>query len=200
MLTFDRSLFEAINAGPSTPLFWIDAARWISVTLPVWAGIALLAWAVLGSKEHRWVICKALVAMGATWIGVHLLRWGVPAPRPAQLGVGIQWLDHAARAGFPSMHAAQAFALATCLALGQLPRIATAAFAIATAIAWSRVFLGVHFPLDVLAGATTGLLAAGAVNWAWLGASQSLQSGPLSWQRKFSAYSSHLARPWARRR
>jgi undecaprenyl-diphosphatase len=200
VLTFDRSLFEAINAGPSTPIFWIDAARWISVTLPVWAGIALLVWAVLGSTEHRWVICKALVVMGATWIGVHLLRWGVPAPRPAQLGVGFQWLDHAARAGFPSMHAAQAFALTTCLALSQLPRIATAAFAVATAIAWSRVFLGVHFPLDVLAGATTGALAAGAVNWLWLGASQSPQSGPLSWQRKFSAYSSHLARPWARRR
>ena len=46
---------------------------------------------------------------------------------------------------------------------------------------------------DVLAGATTGILAAGATGWL-------VTQAPLSWQRRFSAYSSHPARPWARRR
>jgi undecaprenyl-diphosphatase len=193
VLTLDQSLFEAINAGPATPLFLIALARWVSVTLPLLVGAALTLWCALGTREHRWVIAKALAAMAITWVGVHLLRWGGPAPRPAQLGLGIQWLEHGARAGFPSMHAAQSFALATSLALCRMPRWAGVAFLGAAAIAWSRVFLGVHFPLDVLAGATTGILAAGATGWL-------VTQAPLSWQRRFSAYSSHPARPWARRR
>jgi undecaprenyl-diphosphatase len=194
VLTLDQALFEALNAGPATPWALIALARWTSVTLPWIVGAALALWCTFGTRENRRLVAWAAVSMGITWIGVHLLRWGFPAPRPAQLGVGIQWLEHGARAGFPSMHAAQAFALAASLALGRTPRwLAVAAFSVAVAIAWSRVFLGVHFPLDVLAGACTGLLSAGAARA--LADQMSLSS-----QRRSSAYWSRLARPWARRK
>lgn len=181
MHTLDHSLFEAINAGLSTPAFLIVFARWVSVTLPALVGAGLALWLALGSKAQRIAICKVLAAMATTWIAVHLLRWAVHAPRPAQLGMGVQWLEHAARSGFPSMHAAQAFALAASLALSRMPQLATLAAVGAVAIAWSRVFLGVHFPLDVLAGACTGMLGAGGAHWLWV-------QTPLSWQRRFSAY------------
>lgn len=63
---------------------------------------------------------------------------------------------------FPSGHATVAFACATMLAAIDR-RLAIPAFALAAGIAWSRVYVGVHYPLDVLAGAVLGVLLATAL-------------------------------------
>lgn len=60
---------------------------------------------------------------------------------------------------FPSDHAASAFALAMFVALEDR-RLAVVAFVVATAIALGRVFVGVHYPLDVAAGAVVGVCSA----------------------------------------
>lgn len=60
---------------------------------------------------------------------------------------------------FPSGHATVAFACATMLAATDR-RLAIPAFALAAGVAWSRVYVGVHYPLDVLAGAVLGVLLA----------------------------------------
>ena len=56
---------------------------------------------------------------------------------------------------FPSGHAATSFAGATLLAL-LVPRLALPLLGLAAAIAWSRVYVGVHYPLDIAAGALLG--------------------------------------------
>ena len=56
---------------------------------------------------------------------------------------------------FPSGHSATAFAAATAVAV-LCPRLRPFALAIAAAVALSRVYLRVHFPLDVVAGALLG--------------------------------------------
>jgi membrane-associated phospholipid phosphatase len=67
---------------------------------------------------------------------------------------------------FPSGHAMSAFAVAGALAL-LAPRLRWPVLALAAAIAFSRVYLGVHFWLDILVGAvlglTIGLLSAAAL-------------------------------------
>ena len=56
---------------------------------------------------------------------------------------------------FPSGHAATSFAGAMVLALA-VPRLAVPFSVLAVLIAWSRVYVGVHYPLDILAGALLG--------------------------------------------
>ena len=63
---------------------------------------------------------------------------------------------------FPSGHAATAFAGAALCAKAA-PRLAVPFYVLAAAIAFSRVYVGVHYPLDVLAGAALGLAVATAL-------------------------------------
>ena len=77
-----------------------------------------------------------------------------PDPRPL--------VDVPVTDSFPSGHAATSFACAALLAwLTPLPKVPL--FALAALIAFSRVYNGVHYPLDVLGGAALGLAVATAL-------------------------------------
>ena len=63
---------------------------------------------------------------------------------------------------FPSGHATVSFACATVLALA-VPRLRAPLYALAGLISLSRVYVGVHYPFDVVAGALLGILIATAL-------------------------------------
>lgn len=88
------------------------------------------------------------------WIGRRRPPLVYPEPKP---------LVHVPHSGsFPSGHTTAAFACAAVIAW-LAPRFAFTAFLLAGAIAWSRVYVGVHWPLDVFGGAALGLLVATAL-------------------------------------
>jgi undecaprenyl-diphosphatase len=65
-------------------------------------------------------------------------------------------------ASFPSGHAATSFAAATILSFS-FPRFAPLLYLLAAAVTFSRVYVGVHYPLDVVGGAVLGVLVATAL-------------------------------------
>ncbi len=67
-------------------------------------------------------------------------------------------------ASFPSGHAATSFAAATMLSF-TFPRFAPPLYVLAAAVAFSRVYVGVHYPLDVIGGAILGALVAIALRF-----------------------------------
>jgi undecaprenyl-diphosphatase len=123
----------------------------------LWIGIALL----LCFLYRRWGV------LGLTIIAVALADWsamGLKAlfdrERPPLRYAEPDPLVRTPHDGsFPSGHAAASFAAATILSFA-FPRLAPLLFVLAAAVAWSRVYVGVHYPLDILGGAALGVLVA----------------------------------------
>jgi undecaprenyl-diphosphatase len=104
----------------------------------------------------------ALVAIGVLTADVLALggKYFTNRPRPYVSHPDPEPLLHAQlELSFPSGHAATSFVGAALLATF-VPRFAVAFYALAALVAWSRVYVGVHYPSDVIAGALLGLAVA----------------------------------------
>jgi len=156
-LDANRSVFTALNAlGPmSSDWLWAnitvlgDTVVAFALCLPLWRRRPDLLWAFL-----------FLALLGTLW--VHGLKHVVDVARPPAVLPDAHIIGPAYKAGsFPSGHATTAFAIGGLLALGLQFRTRYVIFmTAATLAAVSRSVVGVHWPLDILAGAFGGWLSA----------------------------------------
>jgi undecaprenyl-diphosphatase len=124
----------------------------------VWIVLAMLA-AWLWRKPV--VLPLVLIADGAGQALSSLGKVITDRPRPPLRYPEPAPLVHGPHTpSFPSGHAATSFACAATLARFAPRRVAVLLYVLAALIAYSRVYVGVHYPLDVLGGAVLGLLIA----------------------------------------
>ena len=119
----------------------------------IWLGVGL-ALSLLWRRATPFVL--VLLADAAADGLATLLKLVVGTRRPSGGGplIAIPHSD-----SFPSGHAATSFACATVLT-ALVPRAAPAFYVLALAIGYSRVYVGVHWPLDVVGGAVLGVATA----------------------------------------
>ncbi|MFN2467908.1 MAG: phosphatase PAP2 family protein [Gaiellaceae bacterium] len=128
----------------------------------VW--IAIGAVLALLSRSPRILVLVAAASALAN-LSAYGLKLAVDRPRPpVRYAEPEPLLRVPADPSFPSGHATMSFACALLLTWSR-PRLAPFLFALAAAVAWSRVYVGVHYPLDVLGGAALGLALATALRW-----------------------------------
>lgn len=159
------ALFQAMNLSPAAPAWLLGLARFASLQLPaVLVALALIG-LVVPAKRWSGLAWNLVLAMALAWLGARLLQHGWHMPRPFVLGLGQQWIAHGSSPSFPSTHASVACAFGA-LAWWRAPHpaVAWAALVLAALVAWSRVAVGVHFPLDVAVGGLVGLSAAWLVH------------------------------------
>jgi len=131
-----------------------SAAQFIPFLL---AGILLAAWFRQKGGPNR----AAFRAAASGLLGLALaplLGLLHYQPLPATLGLGRPLVVHVANNSFPSEHTSLSFAVAVSLLLSR-NKLWPAALALAALVGFARIFVGVHFPADVVAGAALGALA-----------------------------------------
>ncbi len=137
---------------------------------PMFAGLTAMAWGgVLTDRLERPAAARITLSTAATTMLVIGLKTLIRRDRPFEA-----WNDISPRGdpptshAFPSGHAALAFTLATAWSL-EVPRtyVIVPAYVWATSVAVGRIWKGVHYPTDVLAGATLGIGVAWVVHQVW---------------------------------
>ena len=116
---------------------------------------------------------RTALALGVASALVLALRTLAPRARPFVAGDAVALVPREPGPSFPSRHVASAVAMAICVRAAS-PRRALLMAALAALMAASRVYCGLHYPSDVLAGAALGSLAA---RLAWVGTGGAADSG-----------------------
>jgi undecaprenyl-diphosphatase len=135
---------------------------------PVFEGLSLIGsfgivWLVLAvalagfSWRRPWLLLRVAIAILLAEMVSGLIKAELERDRPPVAHPDPEPIVHLPPThSFPSGHATVSFACATVLALA-VPRLAWLLFLLAGLIAFSRVYVGVHYPGDVLAGAILGV-------------------------------------------
>ncbi len=170
-MTIDQSLFDFINQSLANSV--LDAIlpvyREKTTWIPLYLVMVFLLYRGFGWKRTLWLLmCIAGTLAVADQLAASLLKPWIGRLRPCAEPT---MADHArilvgcgGKFSFPSNHAVNHFALASVLSMTWLRAQARgwrwAIYAWAASIALAQVYVGKHYPGDVLAGAVLGSLIA----------------------------------------
>ncbi|MEA3297411.1 MAG: phosphatase PAP2 family protein [candidate division Zixibacteria bacterium] len=158
--TIDRTLFEFINIQLANSVTdFIMPIITSDNLLRVLYGFAMVLILIYGNRRLRWLVLFSVVALTLTdQISSQFLKNLIERPRPCHILEEINLLVGCG-GGFamPSSHAANAFGQA-CLFSMCIKELKYYIYAFASLIAVSRIFVGVHYPGDIIVGAVVGCL------------------------------------------
>jgi undecaprenyl-diphosphatase len=171
--SLDRVAFALINQAWANPVFDRVLPALTDLHKIPWVawGVApavVGSWLYKGRRRALQVLLVAALAVGAAdMVAYRFIKPWAARPRPSHAGIGavLRVGSPGGAYGFPSNHAANAGAAASVLAVAY-PPLSGAFWFGAAVVAYSRVYVGVHYPGDVLAGLLLGALL--GTPWAWL--------------------------------
>jgi undecaprenyl-diphosphatase len=173
LLGWDERIFRQFNGK------WINPVLDRLLPLVTDAGNYLLPFVVIAIvillvgrvRGIRFLVLAVVSVVVADAIGAHIFKQSFLRARPCIALADVRLLVGCTNLpSFPSNHAVNSCVLAT-LATLYMPRFWLPTMALAMLVGYSRVYVGVHYPLDVLAGGVLGVVVALAfsrvMNFLW---------------------------------
>jgi membrane-associated phospholipid phosphatase len=158
---WEVAIFQAVNGLPGSlrPLLWVLNQYGTAITIPVATVIAL--------AFRRWVLAAALAMSGVTvYVLAKVIKGYVGRGRPSALVESVVEREpfSAESLGYPSGHAAVAWAI-TIIVLAFMGRPwRRIAVVLAIVVPVVRMYVAAHLPLDLIGGAALGVFVASAVS------------------------------------
>lgn len=157
-------LFHLLNVPDQASIWMINYASLIAHDLVyVFLLIFAIAW-LRGSHEVKTGIIKAAIFTAITLSISEVLSTVLNTPRPFVMEVGRTLIEHAPTGSFPSNHMSIFSGIAFAYYFSAQRDLGRILLWTAWLVAWSRVYVGVHFPIDMVGA----FLIALAVNLAGL--------------------------------
>jgi membrane-associated phospholipid phosphatase len=157
--TLETDQFRLVNDLPDAlfPAFWVVMQAGNVLAVGVVA-------AVVAATRRFWLAANLAITGIGVWLAARWIKDQVGRGRPADLLSDVHLRGHHdSGLGFVSGHAAVAVAIATMIVPYLGRRARWVAVAVAVGVCLSRMYVGAHLPLDVVAGAALGFAVAGAV-------------------------------------
>lgn len=151
---YERSIFEAINQLPDALVWVLGPIMELGNFLAIVGVSGIALWV---TKRRRIALDLALSGLSA-WLLSLVLKGAFGRGRPGDLLVDVIFRANAPESGlgFVSGHAAVSTALATVIAAYAGPPLRVTVAVLAATVAFARIYVGAHFPLDVIGGAALG--------------------------------------------
>lgn len=192
----NQTLFLTINATTSTPHWQIAIASGIADYVIYLVPLVLAALWLSGDRDSREAAlracCVAMLAMGFNQIiGLAWMH-----PRPFMIGLGHTFVEHAPDSSFPSDHGTVFASITLTLLLARMHWTGLLTLIAGLAVMWARVFIGVHFPLDMAGAVVIACVAYIVVTPMWSRAGGAATDLTVLLYRKLLAWP--IARGWMR--
>ncbi|MCI1682769.1 MAG: phosphatase PAP2 family protein [Bacteroides sp.] len=166
LLPYEKGLFFLINGSHT---HYLDCTMWLFSGMKIWIPLALFIIFNLVYKKSwkRWVpalLAIVLVFVFCDQFSSHLIKPLFARPRPTHYPYIMEHVKtlfgyKGGHYGFISSHAANSFGFAVFTAfLFRNKLYSIAIFVWATIVSYSRIYLGVHFPSDIIGGMIAGFL------------------------------------------
>lgn len=158
--SLDTTILQTLVGSLQSPTvflwFGIFAAKALIYLIPIHL---VILW-FYGSAQERRAVFTIFAAIISGLILAFIIGKIYDRPRPFAAHIVTALIHHRDNASFPSDHAIIYFAYVTCLYLFRYRHAANVALVLAILTCWGRVFVGVHYPSDVVAGAMIGIVVA----------------------------------------
>lgn len=153
VIEVDKKLFLLINGVSNTILdkFFLVITSFGSMVF--WLFVVLILWI----KKQRKISITLLIALAIDLVFVIFLKWIFFRPRPSESLTNVRLLSVERRPSFPSAHAERSFLGASILS-SYYNKWKIPFYFFVTLVALSRIYIGVHYPLDTLIGAINGIM------------------------------------------
>ncbi len=162
--SWDARLFRILNLVPSAAASVLTPLSHLFGPAGIIAVVLLTVVYVVARNRSVLPVAATAVAAGAAWLLANVAKVIADRPRPYHVMAGAVLRQQPAHGtSFPSSHTAVTVAVVIALVPFLARPLAVAGIAYAGLVGWSRVYLGVHYPLDVLGGAGIGMAVGGVI-------------------------------------